>query len=419
MASIVDRVKSAFNAFSTEAEPPPQQAWSMGASSGGRPDRPRMSISNERSIVSSIYTRIAIDVASVLIRHVKLDDNDRFLETIDSGLNNCLTLEANLDQGARAFRQDIVTTLFDKGVIAIVPVDTNINPNAPGSVEILTLRVGEIVAWFPEHVRVNLYNDRTGLRQEVTLAKNRVAIVENPFFAVMNEPNSTYQRLIRKLNILDAIDEQSGSGKLDIIIQLPYVVKSDIQREKANQRKKDLEVQLQGSKYGIGYTDAAEKITQLNRPAENNLLNQVEYLMNMFYSQLGVTPEVFDGTANEAVMLNYHNRTIEPVISAITEALKRVFLTKTARTQGQSIEFFRDPFKLVAISNIAEIADKFTRNEVLTGNEVRGIIGFKPSSDPKADELKNKNLPEPVPVPEPTAPTQVSPDQTPPIEIKQ
>ena len=364
-----------------------------GESISVRPDRMRSYSSNERSIVSSMYARMSIDVASVDIRHVRLDDNERYIETIQSGLNNCLTLEANIDQGARQFKQTIAWTLFDKGVLAIVPVDTSYNPKVTGSFDINTMRVGEILRWFPQHVRVGVYNERNGLIEEMVLPKTMVAIVENPLYEVMNQPNSTLQRLIRKLTILDAVDEASGSGKLDLIIQLPYVIKSDARRKQAEQRRNDIEVQLKGSKYGIAYTDGTERITQLNRPAENNLLGQIEYLTSMLFSQLGLTPGIFDGSASEAEMLNYHNRTIEPILSAITQALKRRFLTKTARSQLQSIEFYRDPFKLVPISQLAEIFDKMTRNEIGTSNEMRSVIGWKPHSDPKADQLVNSNMP--------------------------
>jgi hypothetical protein len=387
-------LRHAWNAFLNQAPSDPIRSAGYGISYGGRPDRVRLNASNERSLISSIYTRLGIDVASTEIRHVRLDDNDRFLEEIDSGLNNCLKLEANLDQAARAFRQDIATTLFDKGVAAIVPVDTSINPSTSGGFDIKTLRVGEVLQWYPKHVRINLYNEETGRREEITLEKKFVAIIENPLYAVMNEPNSTLQRLIRKINILDAIDEQSGSGKLDIIIQLPYVIKSEARKQQAEQRRSDIEFQLKGSKYGIAYTDGTEKITQLNRPAENNLLEQVKFLTEMLYAQLGLTKEVIDGTADEAAMLNYHFRTIEPLVGAIVEGMRRSFLTKTARSQKQQILYFRDPFKLVPLTDIAEIADKFTRNEILSSNELRGIIGFKPSKDKKADQLVNSNMPQ-------------------------
>ncbi len=362
---------------------------------GGRnPSRARLLIPNERSMISSIYTRLSIDVSSVDMRHARLDEQDRFLEVIPSGLNNCLTVEANLDQAARAFRQDIAMTLFDKGVAALVPVDTTISPEKTGGFDILTLRVGEIVTWYPRHVRVSVYNEAKAMREEITLEKTSVAIIENPLYAVMNEPNSTLQRLLHKLTLLDVIDEQSASGKLDIIIQLPYVIKSEAKRQQAEQRRADIEFQLKGSQYGIAYTDATEKITQLNRPAENNLMTQVEYLTTMLYGQLGLTEEVMNGTADEKAMLNYWNRTIEPVLTAITEAMQRTFLTKTARTQRQKIVFFRDPFKLVPIEKIAEIADKFARNEILTSNEIRQVVGMAPHPDPKADLLVNSNMPQ-------------------------
>lgn len=391
---IGSRLKHAWNAFTNQDQDIERQSYGEAVSYGTRPDRVHRQWSNERSIISSIYTRMTIDVASVDIRHVRLDDVGRYLEDVTSGLNNCLTLEANIDQAARAFRQDIVMTMFDRGVAAIVPVDTSLNPNVFGSFDIQTMRVGEIVQWMPRHVKVRLYNEAKGQREDITLDKKYVAIVENPLYAVMNEPNSTLQRLIRKLNLLDAIDEQSGSGKLDIIIQLPYVIKSESRRQQAEQRRKDVEFQLKGSQYGIAYTDGTEKITQLNRPAENNLLSQIEYLTKMLYSQLGITDAVMDGTADEKTMLNYYNRTVEPILAAITAGMLRSFLTKTARTQGQSILYFRDMFKLVPIENIADIADKFARNEILTSNELRQIVGFRPVKDPKADKLINSNMPQ-------------------------
>lgn len=388
-----DLISHAWNAFLDQRIQDNLRAYESGVAYGGRPDRVRLTITNERSIISSILTRLAVDVAATDIRHVRLDDEDRFIEEIQSGLNECLTVEANIDQAARAFRQDIAMTLFDRGVAAIVPVDTTLDPFESGGYDIRTLRVGEIVSWMPEHVRVSLYNQATGRREEVTLEKKFVAIVENPLYSVMNEPNSTLQRLIRKLNLLDVVDEQSSSGKLDLIIQLPYQVKSEARRLQAEQRRKDIEFQLMGSKYGIAYADATEKITQLNRPVDNNLLKQVEFLMEMLYSQLGLTQEVMNGTADEKTMLNYHHRTLEPIIQSIVEAMRRTFLTKTARSQKQSIVAWRDPFKLVPISEIAEIADKFTRNEILSSNELRQIIGRKPSKDPKADQLINSNMP--------------------------
>lgn len=409
-------LKHAWNVFTNQEDRQKRQPYTeyYGASYGRRPDRVGLRIPNERSIISSIYTRLGIDVASVDMRHVRLDDEDRYKEDMDSGLNNCLTLEANIDQAARAFRQDIVMTLFDNGVAAVVPVDTSISPEKSGGFDILTLRVGTIVTWYPQHVRVNLYNQATGMREEITLQKSAVAIVENPLYSVMNEPNSTLQRLLHKLNLLDVVDEASASGKLDLIIQLPYVIKSEARRQQAEQRRSDIEFQLKGSQYGIAYTDGTEKITQLNRPAENNLMTQIEYLTTMLYGQLGLTEEVMNGTADEKAMLNYWNRTVEPILTAITEAMRRTFLTKTARTQGQSILFFKDPFRLIPIENIAEIADKFTRNEILSANEIRGIIGFPPHKDPKADELNNSNMPSAVTTPdtgEVTTPDQDALDQ--------
>lgn len=396
MATIGSRLKHAWNAFIDEDKEHRIHAYEeYGSSYGYRPDRVRMITTNERSIVTSIYTRLSIDVASVGIRHVRLDEEDRFIDVIDSGLNNCLTVEANIDQAARAFRQDIAATLFDKGVAAIVPVDTTVNPALSGGFDIKTLRVGDIVQWYPKHVKINLYNEATARREEIVLEKKFVAIVENPLYSIMNEPNSTLQRLIRKLSLLDIVDEQSSSGKLDLIIQLPYVIKSEARRQQAEQRRKDIEFQLKGSQYGIAYTDGTERITQLNRPAENNLLKQVEYLTALLYGQLGLTQEIMNGTADEKTMLNYNNRTIEPVLDAIVEAMRRAFLTKTARSQRQTINYFRDPFKLVPVNDIAEIADKFTRNEILSSNEIRSVIGFQPSKDPKADKLQNSNMPAP------------------------
>lgn len=367
---------------------------SYASSFGVRPDRNRLRISGDGSIISSIYTRLGVDVASVFIRHIKSDAKGRFLGQVDSGLNECLTVEANLDQAATAFRQDMAMTLFDEGVIAIVPVDTTINPKLTGGYDIKTLRVGKIVGWFPKQVRVRIWNQEEGRHDELLLPKRIVAIVENPLYAVMNEPNSILQRLIRKLQLLDQLDEVSASGKLDIIIQLPYVIKTEERRRIAEQRRQDIENQLAGGKYGIAYADGQEKITQLNRPAENNMMNQIKYLTDMLYSQLGLTQSVFDGTADEATMLNYYNRTIEPVLRAICEAMNRTFVTKTARSQGHKIDFARDPFKLVPISQLAEIADKFTRNEILSSNEFRSIIGFQPAEDPKADQLVNSNMPQ-------------------------
>lgn len=400
MSKLTDRLKHAWNVFNdrTVLETRSSQGLSPFGeivNTGSRPDRLRMRISNERSIIASIYTRIAIDFASVSIRHVKLDDNERFQSVVNSGLNDCLKVEANLDQAGRMFRQDIVLTLFEKGVIAIVPVETSLNPNVTGGYDIRNLRVGEIVKWYPRHVRVNIYNEKTGRREEVTLEKSVVAIVENPLYLVMNEPNSTLQRLMRKLSLLDVVDEQSSSGKLDLIIQLPYVIRNEAKKAAAEQRRRDIEFQLKGSQYGIAYTDGTEKITQLNRPAENNLLKQVEYLTQMLYAQLGITEEILNGTADEVTMLNYYNRTIEPLLDAVVEEFRRKFLTKTARTQGQSVQYYRDPFKFVPVSQIAEISDKFTRNEIATSNEMRGAIGWRPHPDPKADELRNSNMPAP------------------------
>lgn len=392
--AIGDRLKHAWNAFTNQPEP----YWSPGeyVTAGSRQDRPRMFISNEMSIISSIYTRLGIDCSSVSMLHARVDDDERYLEEIDSGLNNCLTLEANTDQAARAFRQDIFMSLFDKGVVAIVPVDTSISPNLSGGFDIQTMRVGEVLAWHPAHVRVNLYNEKKGRREQITVPKKSCAIVENPLYAIMNEPNSTLQRLISKLNILDAIDQQSGSGKLDLIIQLPYTIKSEARRQQAEQRRKDVEHQLKGSQYGIAYTDATEKVTQLNRPAENNLLGQIEYLTNMLWAQLGLTAEVMNGTADEKIMLNYMNRTVEPCVQAVTEAMERTFLTKTARTQKQKVMFFTNRLKLIPIGGeggIADIADKLARNEIATSNELRQVIGWRPHSDPKADKLINSNMP--------------------------
>jgi hypothetical protein len=360
-----------------------------------RPDRPRINITNERSIVSSIYTRLGIDVASTDIRHVRLDDEKRYLEDIESGLNDCLTVEANIDQSAQAFLLDIVLTLFDRGHAAVVPVDTTINPQVSGGFDIKTMRVGHVVGWFPRHVTVELYDDIEGIHRQITVRKEIIALIYNPLYTVMNEPNSTLQRLIRKLNMLDAVDEASASGKLDLIIQLPYVIRSEGKRKQAEQRARDIEFQLKGSKYGIAYTDGTEKITQLNRPAENNLMAQITYLVEMLYGQLGLTPEVMNGTADENTMLNYYARTIAPILTAITQELKRKFLTKTARSQKQSIEFFRNPFELVTMKDFAEVSDKLAGNEVVSSNELRQFIGIKPSKDPKADELRNSNMPHP------------------------
>ena len=388
--AFTDRLQHAWNAFLNRD--PTYEFRDHGMISTYKPDRVRFTRGNERSIVTSVYNRIALDVSSIDINHAKLDENGRFKEVIQSGLNECLTINANIDQTGKAFIQDVVMSMMDEGCVAIVPVDTTTNPTITGSFDINSLRTGQIIEWRPEFVKVRLYNDRTGQKEDVLLPKKSVAIIENPLYAVINEPNSTMQRLIRKLNLLDVIDEQSGSGKLDLIIQLPYVIKSEARRQQAENRRKDIEMQLAGSKYGIAYTDGTEKITQLNRPAENNLMKQIEYLTSMLYSQLGITQSVLDGTADERTMLNYYNRTIEPIISAIIDEMKRKFLTKTARTQNQSIVYFRNPFKLVPINELAEISDKFTRNEIATSNEIRQIIGWKPSDDPGADELRNKNL---------------------------
>lgn len=393
--AIGDRLKSAWNAFTSQDPKDRFESYDYGVAYGGRPDRTRLTITNERSIISSIYTRLSIDVASVEMRHVRLDENGRYIEDIESALNNCLTVEANIDQASTAFLQDIALTLFDRGTLAIVPVDTTLDPSQSGGYDIKTMRVGEIVAWQPSKVKVSLYNDRTGKRESIVLDKKYVAIVQNPLYPVMNEPNSTLQRLIRKLNLLDVVDEQSSSGKLDLIIQLPYVIKSEQRRQQAEQRRKDIEFQLRGSQHGIAYTDGTEKVVQLNRPAENNLLKQIEYLANLLYSQLGLTEDIMNGTADEKAMLNYNNRTIKPVLTAIQEAMHRTFLTKTARSQRQAIYYFRNPFELVPINDIADIADKFTRNEILSSNELRSIIGVRPSKDPKADELRNSNMPAP------------------------
>lgn len=387
--SISSKLKHAWNAFFNKD---PTYYHDIGSGYSYRPDRPRLTRGNEKTIVNSVYNRIALDVAAVDIMHVRLDENNRYLETINSGLNNCLTLEANIDQSGRDFIHDVVMSMLDEGCVAIVPVDTNVKPMESGSFDILTMRTGKILEWYPRHVKVRVYNEKTGLKEDIVVSKRTVAIIHNPLYAVINEPNSTMQRLIRKLNLLDAVDEQSSSGKLDLIIQLPYVIKTEARRKQAENRRKDIEQQLEGSKYGIAYTDGTERITQLNRPVENTLMSQVEYLTSMLYSQLGITQAIMDGTADEKTMLNYYNRTIEPFLSAIVDGMKRTFLTKTARSQRQSVEFFRDPFKLVPVSQISEIADKFTRNEIMSSNEIRQIIGMKPSSDPKADELRNKNL---------------------------
>ena len=392
--TFLNRIKNAWNAFVNNRDP--TSKWKdIGSSYYYRPDRQRFTGGNERTIVTSVYNRIAMDVAAIDIKHVRLDENDRYLETIDSGINRCFSEEANIDQTGRAFIQDIVMSMLDEGCVAIVPVDTNVDPTLSNSYDILSMRVGKILQWYPNHVQVRVYNDRTGNKEDIILPKETVGIIENPLYAVINEPNSTMQRLIRKLSLLDAIDEQSSSGKLDLIIQLPYTIKTEARRQQAEQRRKEIEMQLTNSKYGIAYTDGTEHITQLNRPIENNLMKQIEYLTSMLYSQLGITTTILDGSADEKTMLNYYTRTIEPIISAIVCEAKRKFLTKTARSQRQSFLFFRDPFKLVPISQIADIADKFTRNEIASSNEIRQCIGMKPSKDPKADMLINSNLNQP------------------------
>lgn len=391
--SIGSRFRRAWNLFFNRD--PTYAPNNPGYSSSRRPDRIRLTRGNERSIITSVYNRISTDAAAIDVKHVRLDDSDRFIEVIESNFNNCLTTEANIDQTGRAFMQDVVMSMLDEGCVAIVPVDTDTDPDSTGSYNIQTMRAGQILEWYPEHIRVRVYNDRTGQKQDVLVPKSSVAIIENPFYAVMNEPNSTMQRLIRKLNILDAIDEQSGSGKLDLIVQLPFSVRNDIKRKQAEARRLDLEEQLSRSKYGVGYIDITEHVTQLNRPVENKLMSQIEYLTSMLYSQLGITQSILDGTADEQTMLNYNNRTIEPILSAIVDEMKRKFLTKTARSQKQSVEFYRDPFRLVPVNSIAEVADKFTRNEIMTSNEIRQIVGMRPSNDPKADELRNSNLSEP------------------------
>lgn len=387
-----NRLQHGWNAFVNARDPTLE--YSTGPGYYYRPDRPRFTRGNERSIVTSVYNRIALDVSAISIQHVRLDDNGRFSSVIESGLNNCLTLDANMDQTGRAFIQDIVMSMLDEGCVAIVPVDTTLDPAVTSSFDINTMRVGKIIEWRPKHVKVRIYNEKTAKKEEVILSKKEVAIVENPLYAVMNEPNSTMQRLIHKLSLLDITDEQTASGKLDLIIQLPYVIRTEAKKQQAENRRKDIEMQLAGSKYGIAYADGTEKITQLNRSVENNLMKQIEYLTNNLYGQLGITQTILDGSADDKTMLNYYNRTIEPIVSAIVDEMKRKFLTKTARSQGQSILFFRDPFKLVPVNDIAEIADKFTRNEILTSNEIRQIIGIKPSEDPKADELRNSNIAE-------------------------
>lgn len=387
------RLKHAWNAFLNRD--PTRFGYDIGTGYSYRPDRPRLSRGNERSIVTSIFNRIALDASSINIQHVQLDEDNRFQQVLKSGLNNCLSLEANIDQTGRAFIQDVVMSMLDEGCVAIVPTDTDDDPVKHDGFGVLSMRTGKILDWYPKYVKVRVYNEEKGLKEDIVLPKSMVAIIENPLYAVINEPNSTMQRLIRKLNLLDVVDEQSSSGKLDLIIQLPYVIKTDARRQQAEKRRKDIEQQLSGSKYGIAYTDGTERITQLNRSVENNLMKQIEYLTSMLYSQLGITQSILDGTADDKTMLNYYNRTIEPIVSAIADEMKRKFLTKTARSQYKSILFFRDPFKLVPVSELAEIADKFTRNEIATSNEMRQTIGWKPSKDPKADELRNKNLSEP------------------------
>lgn len=388
--ALMDRLKHAWNIFKNKD--PTQVNWNIGPSYGYRPDRMRYTRGNERSIVTAVYNRIAMDVAAVNLKHIRLDENDRYKETIDSGLNNCLSIEANLDQTGRAFIQDLVASMLDEGCVAAVPTDADDEPEDSGNFKVYTLRTGKILEWYPRHVKVEVYNEQEGQRQQIIIPKSTVPLIENPMYSVMNEPNSIYQRLVRKLTLLDVVDEQTSSGKLDLIVQLPYIIKTEARREQAEKRRKDIEKQLSEGKYGIAYTDGTERITQLNRPVENNLMKQIEYLTSMFFSQLGITQSILDGTADEKTMLNYYNRTIEPILSAIADEMKRKFLTPTARSQKQTIAYFRDPFKLVPVNDIAEIADKFTRNEIMTSNEIRQVIGMKPSSDPNADVLRNKNL---------------------------
>lgn len=389
---ITDRFKNAWNAFFNNRDPTPFQFNDYGSVYWDRPDRPRFTRGNERTIVTAIYNRIAIDAAAIKFQHVRLDENGRFKEVIESGLNNCLTMDANADQTGRAFMQDIVMSMLDEGCIAVVPIDTSINPMKSGSYDILTMRVGKITEWHPEYVKTEVYNERSGKKETISVLKKNCAIIENPFYSVINEPNSVLKRLLRKLVLLDQIDEQSGAGKLDLIIQLPYVVKTETRQKQAENRRLAIEQQLSNSKYGIAYTDATEHVTQLNRPLENNLMGQIEYLTKMLYSQLGLTDDIMNGTANEQVMLNYYNRTIEPILSAIADEMNRKFLTKTARSQKQAIAFYNDPFKLTPVGELSEIADKFTRNEIMTSNEIRQVIGMKPVDDPNADMLRNKNL---------------------------
>lgn len=389
------RLKHAWDAFTNKDPTRYYQNQNLGPSYSIRPDRSRLTRRNERSIITSVFNRIALDASAINITHCKIDENNRLIETMNSGLNNCLNIEANIDQTGRAFIQDVVLSMLDEGCVAIVPVDTTLDPKTTESYDILSLRTGKILDWYPNHIRVKVYNEKTGHKEELILPKKMVAIVENPLYAVINEPNSTMQRLIRKLNLLDAIDEQSGAGKLDLIIQLPYTIKSPTRKQQAEDRRKDIEMQLAGSKYGIAYADATEKITQLNRSVDNNLMKQIEYLTSMLHSQLGITQSILDGTADDKTMLNYYSRSIEPIVAAIVDEMKRKFLSKTARSRSQSIMFFRDPFKLVPVNDLAEIADKLTRNEILASNEIRQIIGFRPSSDPKADQLINSNISQP------------------------
>lgn len=395
----LDRLRHAWNAFAEYDNSPPYNSGyyypkyeDLGMVSTYRPDRVYFTRGQERSLISTVYNRIAIDVASVDIKHVKIDDGGRYLSEIDSGLNDCLSFQSNKDQTARAFIQDIVMSMFDEGCVAVLPIDTSINPNRTSSYDILTMRVGKILQWYPDYVMVEVYNDRIGRKEQITVPKKTTAIVENPLYAIMNEPNSVLQRLIAKFNLLDAIDAQSGSGKLDLIVQLPYVIKTDMRREQAEKRRLDIETQLATSRYGIAYTDGTEKITQLNRPVENNLMSQIQYLTSMLFSQLGITQSILDGTADEKTMLNYMSRTIKPILRAITEEMGRKFITKTGRSQGQRIMYFNNPFELIPVSNLADLADKFTRNEIMSPNEVRQIVGLKPVQNEKADELRNRNL---------------------------
>lgn len=392
-----DRLSHGWSAFSNKDPTLTKAPDGVGPASYDRPDRRRMFIATERSMLAAIITRLAIDVSNIDIRHVKVDGNGRFVGWVNSPLNNCLTVEANIDQTGRAFRQDAAQSMFDEGVVALVPVDTTFDPRVTGSYSVDTMRTGQVTAWYPRHVKVRIYNDRTGLREEVLLPKATVAIVENPLYAVMNEPNSTLKRLTHKLALLDSIDEQSSSGKLDLIIQLPYVIKTEARRQQAEIRRKDIEMQLKGSQYGIAYTDGSERVTQLNRPAENNLMTQITYLTSMLYGQLGLTEGIINGTAGEKELLNYYNRTVEPCVAAIADGMKRSFLTKTARTQGHSVMYFRDPFKLVSVAELSTLGDSFVRNEILSSNEIRGIIGYLPSENPKADDLRNPNMPQEEP----------------------